>query len=83
MGRLVRDANLSTREARKRLKPRSKPYWRLLEHGRHIGYRKTRSGGSWLARLYKGERKYIEEGRIIRRYAFRRTVRNAVRSGHR
>ncbi len=60
MARQVSDSNLSTRTARKRLKPRAKPYWRLIEHGRHIGYRRTPRGGTWVARLYLGSGKYAE-----------------------
>ncbi len=36
MSRQVSDSNLSTRTARGELKPRSKPYWRLIDHGRHM-----------------------------------------------
>lgn len=60
MARQVSDTNLSTRTARKRLKSRAKPYWRLIEHGRHIGYRRTPRGGTWVARLYLGSGKYAE-----------------------
>jgi integrase len=60
MARQVSDSNLSTRTARGKLKPRAKPYWRLIEHGRHIGYRRTPRGGTWVARLYLGSGKYAE-----------------------
>ncbi len=60
MSRQVSDTNLSTRAARGELKPRSKPYWRLIDHGRHIGYRRTPRGGAWVARLYLGSGKYAE-----------------------
>ncbi len=51
MSRTVRDSNLETRAARLRLTPRRKPYWRTLESGLHLGYRRTKSGGgSWTAR---------------------------------
>jgi integrase len=60
MSRQVSDSNLSTRAARGKLKPRAKPYWRLIEHGRHIGYRRTPRGGTWVARLYLGSGKYAE-----------------------
>ena len=60
MSRQVLDSNLSTRTARNRLKARAKPYWRLIEHGRHIGYRRTPRGGTWVARLYLGSGKYAE-----------------------
>src|SRR5258705_8169560 len=59
MARTVRDANLETRAARIRLKPAGKPYYRSLEHGLHLGYRKPLSGpGRWIARHYVGNQKY-------------------------
>lgn len=55
MARTVRDSQLETRAARGRLKPRGKPYYRALEEGLHLGYRKPQSGaGKWLARHYLG-----------------------------
>jgi integrase len=62
MARTVRDANLETRAARIRLKPAGKPYYRSLEHGLHLGYRKPLSGaGRWIARHYVGNQKYETE----------------------
>lgn len=59
MPRKVRDASLETRTARGRLKVAHKPYFRLIEPGLHIGYRKLASGpGTWVARRYTGEGKY-------------------------
>jgi integrase len=44
------------------LKARGKPYWRGLEPGLHIGYRKPLSGaGKWLARHYIGNQSYEVE----------------------
>jgi len=61
MARTVRDTNLETRTARLRLVARGKPYWRVLESGLHIGYRRTKTGGgTWVARRFIGERKYAE-----------------------
>ena len=55
MARSVRDASLDTRTARTRLKARGKPYWRQLEPGLSIGYRKPLSGpGKWVVRHYLG-----------------------------
>src|SRR6516164_9765428 len=52
MARTIRDAALETRAARSRLKPNGQPYYRGLEPGLHLGYRKPRAGaGKWLARL--------------------------------
>jgi len=52
MARTIRDSNLETRTARGKLKPSGQPYYRGLEPGLHLGYRKPRTGaGKWLARL--------------------------------
>jgi integrase len=57
--RKVRDASLETRTARSRLKVAHKPYFRLIEPGLHLGYRKLASGpGTWVARRYTGDGKY-------------------------
>jgi integrase len=50
MARTVRDAKLDSRTARLRLPIRSEPYWRGLEKGFALGYRRRGSGGTWLAR---------------------------------
>lgn len=50
MGRTVRDSNLGSREARRRLKSRPRPFWRALEQGLHLGYRRRTEGGTWTAR---------------------------------
>ena len=61
MGRIVRDTNLETLTARLRLTPRRKPYWRVLESGLHLGYRRTKEGGgSWVARRFVGDHHYLE-----------------------
>jgi integrase len=61
MARTVRDTVLSTRSARLRLAPRGKPYWRLLEQGLHLGYRRRTNGGSWIARRRDENGVYHEE----------------------
>jgi integrase len=58
MPRTVREVNLSTREARGRLKARKKPYYRSLAAGLHLGYRKSASGAAWVVRWYAGEGVY-------------------------
>jgi integrase len=59
MPRKVRDANLETRTARSRLKVAHKPFFRLIEPGLHMGYRKLQSGpGTWVVRRYGGAGKY-------------------------
>jgi integrase len=62
MARTVRDANLEKREARRRLKARRKPYYRMMEEGLHLGYRKLKGGaGKWVVRHYIGDHKYETE----------------------
>src|SRR5829696_7650696 len=61
MARTVRDTRLETRTARLRLAPRSKPYWRSIETGLHIGYRRLSQGsGTWVARRFCGAGRYRE-----------------------
>jgi integrase len=62
MARTVKDANLGTAEARRRLKVQGKPHYRLLEEGLHLGYRRLADGaGKWVARFYAGEQQYAVE----------------------
>lgn len=62
MARRVKDATLDTREARRKLKPQGKPYYRMIDRGLHLGYRKLQSGaGTWVARHYVGAQKYEVE----------------------
>lgn len=59
MAQTVRNAKLDSRNARKKLQPRpNHPYYLTLEHGRSLGYRKSDGGGSWMGRLYLGEKRY-------------------------
>jgi integrase len=60
MARTVRDANLETRTARLRLPIRSEPYWRGLEKGFALGYRRRSRGGTWLARRRPAAGGYAE-----------------------
>ena len=62
MARTVRDSTMDSRAARSRLKVRGKPYWRTLEPGLHLGYRRPATGaGKWLARHYIGDERYEVE----------------------
>lgn len=51
MPRQTVDQPITTRASRERLKARSEPYWRALDAGVAIGYRKARKGGTWIARI--------------------------------
>jgi hypothetical protein len=55
MARRIRDKILDSRDARRDLKPRAKPYWRLIGKELHLGYRKGKRGGVWVLRRYQGE----------------------------
>lgn len=59
MARQTTDQPITTREARKRLAPRAEPYWRALDAGTAIGYRRGASGGTWIGRALV-EGKYRE-----------------------
>lgn len=62
MPRSVRDAKLDTRAAREKLATRGKPYFRTLDPGLHLGYRKLKaSPGRWVVRHYVGEQAYSVE----------------------
>jgi integrase len=61
MARTVRDANLETRTARGRLKPAAKPYYRAIDEGLHLGYRKGATAGKWVMRWYVGAQTYETE----------------------
>ena len=58
MARTVRDAKLETRTARAALKPSGKPYFRAIDEGLHLGYRKGKTAGKWVMRSYVGARAY-------------------------
>jgi integrase len=53
------DAKLLSRTARETLKPNRKPYYRLIERGTYLGYRKPQRGpGTWVVRRYVGNDSY-------------------------
>ncbi len=60
MPRITADSPITTRAARDRLAARKEPYWRGIEGGIALGYRRGATGGSWLARLLEAGR-YREE----------------------
>src|SRR5262249_50497852 len=60
MARLVRDAKLETRTARARLPIGAKPYFRRLEIGFHLGYRRLSGSGTWIARRFAEDGRYRE-----------------------
>jgi integrase len=60
MARRIKDATLDSKEARRKLTPRGKPYYRQIERGLHLGYRRLAGGGAgtWVARHYIGYQDY-------------------------
>lgn len=58
MARTVRDAKLESRTARAALKPSGKPYFRAIDGGLHLGYRKGKTAGKWVMRTYAGGQSY-------------------------
>jgi integrase len=61
MARTVRDAKLDSRSARTKLAVSGKPYYRAIDPGLHLGYRKGVAGGKWVMRWYIGEGDYKVE----------------------
>lgn len=62
MTRSIRDAKLDSRAARERLAARGKAYFRTLDPGLHLGYRKLKGApGRWVVRLYTGKQTYTLE----------------------
>jgi len=62
MARRIKDASLDSKAARRKLTPRSKPYWRSVERGLHLGYRRhAEMAGPWIVREYVGGQQYREE----------------------
>jgi integrase len=58
MARRVRDSNLESRAARARLKESTKPYYRSLAPGVHLGYRKGKRERKWVMRRTNGDGSY-------------------------
>jgi integrase len=54
MARRIRDSVLDSRNARLKLAPRGEPYWKEVERGVHIGYRRRPDGkaGTWAVREF-------------------------------
>lgn len=61
MTRTVREKPLDNRTARDKLRTSGKPYWRSIDIGLHLGYRKGVRGGRWVMRRYLDDGKYLVE----------------------
>lgn len=63
MARKVKDKALDSKASRRDLKARGRPYWRPIEKGVHLGYRRLKGqAGSWCVRHYVGDQDYKVEG---------------------
>ena len=58
MSKTIREKKLDTPAARARLKVAIKPYWRPIDIGLHLGYRRGLNGGQWVYRRYLGNETY-------------------------
>jgi hypothetical protein len=54
--RTVSDAKIESPSKRAALKPSPVPYWRAIDIGLHLGYRKGKDGGRWVGRKHIGRR---------------------------
>ncbi|MGO9418399.1 MAG: integrase, partial [Roseiarcus sp.] len=61
MARHVRNPKIESRAARARLKPSPKPTFFDLGGKLHLGYRKGKVKGVWVARIYLGSERYAEK----------------------
>jgi hypothetical protein len=61
MSKTVRERKFDSPAARAKLKASGKPYWRSIDPGLHLGYRKGLAGGVWVLRRYLGNEKYKVE----------------------
>jgi len=61
VAKTVRERKLDSPAARAKLKHSGKPYWRAIDPGLHLGYRKGLAGGKWVLRRYLGDERYEVE----------------------
>ena len=64
MARKIQDTALDTRTARLRLAVRGEPYWRSLDGGLALGYRRNKKHGAWIARRWDSETERSQEEAI-------------------
>lgn len=64
MARTVKDATLESRTARQRLTARKEPYWRSLDTGLALGYRRNKQCGSWLVRRWDEESRHYKKHQL-------------------
>jgi hypothetical protein len=61
MAKTVRERKLDSPTARAKLKPSGKPYFKAIDIGLALGYRKGLHGGRWVLRRYIGDERYAVE----------------------
>ncbi|HUG62136.1 MAG TPA: site-specific integrase [Methylomirabilota bacterium] len=61
MARKVADRKLDSKAERNKLKTSPRPYYREIGRGLHLGFRKGKRGGTWVARMYAGNQTYKVE----------------------
>jgi len=59
MARHIRSTGLESRSARLTLKPSLKPVYHNLGGKLHLGYRRGKGAGHWVARRYLGDERYL------------------------
>lgn len=64
MARKIQDRALDTRAARMRLSVRGEPYWRALDAGLALGYRRNKRHGVWIARRWDSASERSHESAI-------------------
>lgn len=60
MARTVRDTRIDSRNARLKLAAKHEPYWRTIDAGMHLGYRRGKRKGSWVARFRSESGGYLK-----------------------
>ncbi len=61
MARQLQETRIQKPTSREKLKPAGKPYYREIDNGIHLGYRKAKNGGKWTLRVYLGNARYKTE----------------------
>ena len=64
MARTIKDFAISTPTARGRLKRAASPYYRSVQQGLALGYRRGRKGGTWVARMRLPEQSSYGETKL-------------------
>lgn len=64
MSAVTKDVKIISPTARARLAVRSEPYYRAIQQGLALGYRRGRTGGSWIARIRLLERAGYSETKL-------------------